>query len=251
MVNFQSSLYTLLQNEFVKIPQASVFIALSQNELPLILHGMSNTEILHYLANFTNATNVSFNAMESKLSLHEDTAVVEALFVEVGSEWDSCTDCNAPLSGAQLCSDCLNRAREEHLALTEEENTVLEVLEHIIKKVFLMMDLHQIRKLKSKTWSALNTLWVENEYKNKMTISYGELLSRVSRACLFNGMVFEFINVYYEGSLLDRHIWFPKNEQDTLKLREDDEVEVIFYLVRSMVEETVEVDLDMLEVEDD
>ena len=64
-------------------------------------------------------------------------------------------------------------------------------------------------------------------------------------------MVFEFINFYYEGSVVDRHIWFPKNEQGTLELREDDEVEVIFYLVRSMVEETVEVDLDMLEVEDD
>lgn len=249
VVNFQSSLYTLAQDEFVKIPQASVCIALSQNEMPLILYGMSNTGIIDYLANFTNARAVRL--FESNLSVCEDTVVAQPVFMEDRTDWDACIDCSVPLGGAQLCYDCLNNAIEEHLALSQEEIVAAEIVENIVEKVFLLMDLHQIKKLKNKTWGALNTLWIENEYKNKMTISYGKLLSRVSRACLFNGMVFEFINVYYEGSLVDRHIWFPKNEHGTLELREDDEVEVIFYLVRSMVEETVEVDLDELEVEDD
>lgn len=248
VVNFQSSLYTLVQDEFVKIPQANVCIALSQTEMPLDLYGMSNTGIIDYLANFTNARVVRL--FESNLSVCKDTVVAQPVFMEDRTEWDACIDCSVPLGGAQLCYDCLNNAIEEHLALSQEEIVAAEIVENIIEKVFLLMDVQRIVALKSKTWQALYNLWTENNFKNKMTICFGELVNKTSEAYLFNGMVFEFISLLYEGGQLDRHVLFPGNEQGTLKLREDDEIEVIFYLVRSMVEETVEVDLDELKVDE-
>ena len=248
LVDFQSSLYKFVNNEFVKVPQASVAIALTSAELPVALYGMSNIEILNYLAIFTNAT---VKLHESNISFCRDTVVAQPVFMQDRLEWDLCIDCDSNLNGAQLCYNCLKNARKEHFVLTLEETIITEALEDILTQVYIMTDLRKITALKTQTWNVLNTLWVESEYKNKMAIRYGDLINKTSEACLFNGMVFEFIGVYYEGSLVDRHIWFPKTEQGTLKLRKDEEVEVVFYLVRSLVEQTVEVDLDMLKVDED